>query len=200
MMLYSKVAPNGADTFIVPFALSHIGCVTATVGVAGIGFTVTVIVAVFVQPLPSVPVTVYVFVADGVNGVLFVTLLFQLYVLAPVPDKATMLPPQILVAVAVAPTFGKAFTVTVIVAVFVQPFEPVPVTVYVAVAVGINDVPFVTLLFHVYVLAPPPVKVTALPAHTAAAVVFAVTVGFAFTVTVTLDVAVQPLPSVPVTV
>ena len=184
-MLYSKVAPNGADTLIVPVAVAQFGFVTDTVGAAGIAFTVTVIVDVFVQPFPSVPVTVYVFVAAGVNGVAFTTLLFQLYVLAPVPDKATILPAHTLLEVAVAPTFGKAFTVTDIVAVLVQPFAAVPVTVYVAVAVGAKAVPLVTLLFQVYVLAPPPVSVTELPAHTAAAVVLAVTVGFAFTVTVT---------------
>ena len=47
---------------------------------------------------------------------------------------------------------------------------------------------FVTLLFQVYVLAPPPFKVTIVPEHTVVALVFAVTVGKAFTVTVLVAV------------
>jgi len=40
--------------------------------------------------------------------------------------------------IALADTVGKAFTVTVTVAVFAQPFSSVPVTVYVVVDVGVT--------------------------------------------------------------
>ncbi len=60
--------------------------------------------------------------------------------------------------------------------------------------------PSVTPPLHVYEVAPPPVSVTLLPAQTALAVEFAVTVGNGLTVTVTFAVLVQPAPLVPVTV
>ena len=54
--------------------------------------------------------------------------LFQAYVDAPPPDKVTLVPEHT-VWFAVAVTVGKAFTVTVVCAVLVQPFAAVPVTV-----------------------------------------------------------------------
>lgn len=61
----------------VPDNVTGVPAQTVVPGVAvdetvGSGFTVIVIVAVFTQPKPSVPVTVYVVVANAVNGTLFV--------------------------------------------------------------------------------------------------------------------------------
>ena len=67
---------------------------------------------------------------------------------------------------------------------FVQPAALVPVTVYVVVAVGTKLTPFVMPPLHVYVVAPPPVNVTEVPAQTVVALAFAITVGNAFTVIV----------------
>jgi hypothetical protein len=88
-----------------------------------------------------------------------------MYVLAPEPLKVTDVPAQT-AWFCPALTVGKAFTVIVVCAVFVHPFASVPVTVYVVVAFGMKATAFCTLLFHVYVLAPDPFKVTAVPAHT----------------------------------
>jgi hypothetical protein len=128
----------------------------------------------------------------------FCTLLFHVYVLAPDPLKVTAVPAHT-VWFEPALTVGSAFTATCTWAVFVHPFASVPVTVYDCVVLGVNATPFCTLLFHVYVLAPDPLKVTAVPAHT---VWFepALTVGKAFTVTVVCAVFVHPFAAVPVTV
>jgi hypothetical protein len=57
-----------------------------TVGVEGVAFTVTTPVALFVQPLLSVPVKVYVVVPVGVTDIdAVVAPVFQEYVLAPLP-------------------------------------------------------------------------------------------------------------------
>ena len=104
----------------------------ATVPAVTAGATVTVWLAVFTQPLPSVPVTVYVVVVVGaaetgepVVGVRFVVGL-QVYVVAPPAAKDTLPVPQIkaLAGVGVMVTVGSGFTVTVPEAVFVQPVTP----------------------------------------------------------------------------
>lgn len=69
-------------------------------------------------------------VADGVKGTPLETPPVHVYVDAPVPLSVTAVPLQTVVpGDAVEETTGSGFTVTVIVAVFVQPEEAVPVTV-----------------------------------------------------------------------
>lgn len=161
-----------------------------------------VVVAVFVQPFTSVPVTVYVLLLAGVNATLLVTPPLHEYVDAPVPLSVTAVPLHTVVAgAAVELTVGNGFTVTVMVAVFVQPVNPVPVTVYVVVASGTNATPFVTPPVHVYAMPPMPLSVTEFPAHTGpAGDCTALMFGAGSTVIVMVDVPVQPFPSVPVTV
>jgi hypothetical protein len=60
----------------------------------------------------------------------------QLYVEAPLAVRETFPPIHIAGAEGVTVTTGNGCTVTVTVAVFVQPLEEVPVTVYVVVTVG----------------------------------------------------------------
>src|SRR6476646_9874410 len=117
----------------------------------GSGFTVIVVVAVFIQPLASVPVTVYVAVPAGVNATPSATPPVQVYVVAPIPDKVTEEPVQTALSASsdIAITVGSGFTVIVAVAVFIQPFTSVPVTVYVAVPAGVNATPLVTPPVHV---------------------------------------------------
>jgi len=131
----------------------------------GAAFTVTVACAVLLQPLASVPVTVYVVVDVGVKAIALFTLLFHAYVVAPDPLKVTAVPAQTVWLIP-ALTLGAATTVTVACAVLLQPLASVPVTVYVAVDVGVKATALFTLLFHAYVVAPDPLKVTAVPAQT----------------------------------
>ena len=131
----------------------------------GAAFTVTVACAVLLQPLASVPVTVYVVVVVGVKATALLTLLFHAYVVAPEPLKVTAVPAQT-VWLPPALTLGAAFTVTVACAVLLQPLAAVPVTVYVVVVVGVKATALLTPLFHAYVVAPDPLKVTAVPAQT----------------------------------
>ena len=65
--------------------------------------------------------------------------------------------------------------------------------------VGVKATALLTLLFHAYVVAPEPLKVTAVPAQTVW-LPPALTLGNAFTVTVACAVLLQPLAAVPVTV
>ena len=69
---------------------------------------------------------------------------------APVPFSVTGVPLQTVVAgAATEETAGNGLTVTVMVAVFVQPLKSVPVTVYVCVAAATNATPFVIPPLHV---------------------------------------------------
>ena len=104
-------------------------------------------------------------VTVGVKGTALLTPLFHAYVVAPDPLKVTAVPAQT-VWLLPALTLGAAFTVTVACAVLIQPLAFVPVTVYVAVEVGVKATALFTLLFHTYVVAPEPIKVTAVPAQT----------------------------------
>lgn len=98
-------------------------------------------------------------------------------------------------------TVGVTFTVTVVTAVFVQPFASVPVTVYVVVALAENGTLFITPPVHVYVAAPVPLSVTIVPEHTSGeGFVVVATVGNGFTVMVAVAVDVHPFGAVPVTV
>jgi len=123
-----------------------------------------------------------------------------MYILAPPPVSVKLPPAQTVADELVAVTVGSAFTVTVVVAELVQPFEPVPVTVKVIVAVGTNETALVTPPDHAYVLAPPPVSVALAPIQTAADELVAVTVGEGLTVIETVAVLLHPLVPAPVTV
>jgi hypothetical protein len=97
----------------------------------GNGLTVTVERAVFVQPFPSVPVTVY----DVVELSMGVVVLapfgkppVHVYDIAPLAIKLAVCPTQIVGEFTV--TLGLGLTVIVDIAVFLQPFTSVPVTVY----------------------------------------------------------------------
>ena len=80
--------------------------------------------------------------------------------MAPLPDKLTLSFKHIeLLGLDVALTFGKGFTVTVWVAILVQPVEAVPVTVYVVVVVGENDELLLTPPLQAYNTAPAPFNV-----------------------------------------
>ena len=95
----------------------------------GNGFTVTVLVAVAVQPLLFVTVTVY--VASAVGLTLMndaVEPLLHKYVPPPVAVNVVLAPLQI-TFVPVMLAVGNGFTVTVLVAVAVQPLALVTVTV-----------------------------------------------------------------------
>jgi hypothetical protein len=98
---------------------------------AGRGFTAIEIFPVAVQPFASVPVTVYVVVAEG-ESVTEVPLNdpgIHVYVAAPLPVNVVEAPVQIVVLDAVAETIGDVYTVIEIVPVPVQPFASVPVMV-----------------------------------------------------------------------
>ena len=114
-------------------------------------YTSTSVVAVFVQPLASVPVTVYTVYDDGVT--VHVAVLgppAQLYVLAPPPLNTLLLPLHTIGVPELAVTVGLALPVTSIVAVFEQPAPLVPVTVYVVVPVmALNGIPSFTPPLHV---------------------------------------------------
>ena len=127
----------------------------------------------------------------------------QLYVEAPVAVIVVLLPEQMIAGFAEVFTTGIAFTVIVLVAVFVHPAAFVAVTVYMVFAVGLtvtglplnepgiqlNDVPV-----------PPAVNVEEAPAQIAAGLAETDTVGLALTVMVRVAVFVQPAELVPVTV
>ena len=86
--------------------------------IVGAAFTVIVMVSVSTHPLPLVPVTVYVVVVVGEIGTPSLAPLSHVYEVAPDPVKVTESPSQMVVAVALAVTVGKEFTVTVMVSVF----------------------------------------------------------------------------------
>ena len=105
----------------------------------GNGLTVIVMVAVLLQPLAFVPVTVYVVVLAGFTIGLPLKLPgIQLYVVPPVALRVEEAPAQIVAGDALAPIVGKGFTVIVLVAELLQPLAFVPVTVYVVVAAGVT--------------------------------------------------------------
>jgi hypothetical protein len=100
----------------------------------GSGFTVMVTVVKFVQPAAVVPVTVYVVVAPGVAVTVAPVVWLspvagdQVYVAAPLAVKLVDPPMQIVDEEGVTVIVGTGFTVTVTVAVPVQPLAVVPVT------------------------------------------------------------------------
>lgn len=98
-------------------------------------FTVIVRVAVLLQPLALVPVTVYVVVTDGIQFIgvpvdaLRPVVGDQEYVVPPVAVSDVALPKHTIVVVLPAVIVGRAFTVIALVVVFTQPLASVPVTV-----------------------------------------------------------------------
>jgi hypothetical protein len=103
--------------------------------------TVTVPCPVEVQPLASLPVTVYVMldvgfaVTDEPVVALSAVAGLHEYVFAPLAVSVADCPLQIVAEVTVTTGSGLTFTVTCVDA--VQPFTSVPVTVYVVVEVGL---------------------------------------------------------------
>ena len=120
------MSPPLAVKLVLPPA--HIVVVPA-INAVGRAFTVTVELAVFVHPLPSVTVTVYAVVADG-DTVIDAVVSFVLHEYD-VPPLAVsiVLPPAQISVVPVMAAVGKAFTVTVAELMFVQPLAEVTVTV-----------------------------------------------------------------------
>lgn len=97
----------------------------------GSGFTVTLTTAwlVLVQPAELVPTTAYVDVVTGANVTPFVIPPVHVYVEAPCPLAVVVSPKQITGLVRTPVTTGNGFTVTVVLAVLIQPLTSVPVTV-----------------------------------------------------------------------
>ena len=117
----------------------------AAADISGREFTVMVCDDDAVQPLASVPVTVYALVFGGVTvisepvndprpeaGV-------QLYETAPDTDRVVAPPVQILLLPGVIIMAGRLFIVIDRLAVAVHPAALVPVTVYTVVTVGVTD-------------------------------------------------------------
>ena len=92
-----------------------------------------------------------------------------------------------------------AFTVNVIVVVFVQPEALAPVTVYVVVTVGdtLTGVPIKPPGFQVYDVAPKADKVAVLPTQIEVVLNAAVTVGLAITVKLMVALPIHPKVVVP---
>ena len=101
----------------------------------GFGLIFTVVAAVLVQPLASVPVTVYVIVEDGLAdtvdpvGAESPVEGLHIYEVAPPPVRDTDWPLHSTVDTGVAVTVGAGIIFTVPEAVLVHPFPSVPVTV-----------------------------------------------------------------------
>ena len=112
----------------------------------------------------------------------------QVYVFAPPAVKLTE-PPAHSALLPVIATSGKVFTVTAKVAVLPeQPSKLVPVKLYVVFAVGDTVILLAfEAVLQVYVFAPPAVKLTEPPAHSALLPVIA-TIGKVFTVTASVAV------------
>jgi hypothetical protein len=158
----------------------------------GRGLTVIVLVAIFVQPVALVPVTVYVVVAvgdtvtddpDKLPG-------FQVYVAAPFAVSVVVPPEQIVLNDALLLTEGRGLTVIVLVAIFVQPVALVPVTVYVVVAVGdtVTEDPDKLPGFQVYVDPPVALNDKDAPEHIDVLLAFAAIAGAELTVMVSVAV------------
>jgi hypothetical protein len=166
--------------------------------VTGNGLTVTVAIAVPVQPA-VVPVTVYVVVTAGVASAVLipeeVAPADHVYVAAPPADKLAVCPAQMVGELTVMDI--AAATVTVATAEEVHPKE-VPVTVYDVVAAGVTVIGFVIApVDQEYVVAPAAVKVAVCVGQIVGELT--VVTGRGFTVTVDIADEVHP-KEVPVTV
>jgi hypothetical protein len=170
--------------------------------VGGVVLCVTVVVAVAVQPFEPVTVTVYV-PGEVIVAVALVPKLFDhWYVPPPLAVLVTLVVVQLKLSEPVILAVGRLPScVTEVVAVAVQPFEPVTVTVYVPgeviVAVALVPKPF----DHWYV--PPPLAVlvtlVVVQLKLSEPVILAVG-GVVLCVTIVVAVAVQPFEPVTVTV
>jgi hypothetical protein len=125
-------APDALSRVFTP---GHTGFAPADAETVGSGFTVTVTLAVFVQPAALLPVTVYVVVAEGFAVTVAPLVLLspvaglQLYVAPPEAVNEVEAPAQIAGAEGLTEIVGNGFTVTVTVPVPVHPLAAVPVTV-----------------------------------------------------------------------
>ena len=171
---------DGVQVYVAPPVAVKVALLPLHIGegvgavIVGSGFTAIATVVVFTQPLPSVPVMVYVELIVGlavtdepvvalkpVEGV-------QVYVVPPVAVKMVLLPLHIGAGVG-AVIVGGGFTVTATVVVLTQPLPSVPIMVYVELIVGlaVTDEPVVALKpvdgVQVYVIPPVAVKVALLP-------------------------------------
>jgi hypothetical protein len=181
-LLHKYVPPPAAVKVVLPpLQITDVPVMFAI----GNGLTVTVLVAVDVQPLALVTVTVYVASAVGLTGIVAVVApVFHKYVPPPVAVKF-VLPPLQITFVPVIFAIGKAFTATPLLAVAVQPLAFVTVTVYVAFAVGLTVMAaVVSPVFHKYVPLPAAVKVVLPPLQIVAMPVM-LAVGLGLTVIVT---------------
>lgn len=192
------VAPDAVIFTLPPGQIVGVNGATLIVGVV---FTVTVTVCgeAAAQPAAEDAFNVYVIVTDGVavtgepvlavNAVLGV----HVYVAAPLAVNVVGLPEHIVGELAEAVTVGVVFTVITVVLgpEAGHPAADVPFNVYVTVMVGVavtgDPVEELKLVFgvHVYVVAPPPVRVVGLPEQMVAGPLI-VKVGVAFTVTTTV--------------
>jgi hypothetical protein len=166
--------------------------------ITGSGFTVTVATAVPVQPVASVPVTVYEVVERGVTVIGLVEDPFDHeYVFPPLAVKTASAPEQTVGEL--TEITGSGFTVTVVTAVPEHPAASVPVIVYEVVLVGVTVIGLeLAPVFHEYVLPPLAVKIASAPEQTVGE--FTEITGSGFMVTVATAVPVHPAASVPVTV
>jgi hypothetical protein len=125
----------------------------------------------------------------------------QVYEVPPVAFSVVLFPEQIFVLLAKISTAGCVSTVSVTDCVAVHPLTLVPVTVYVVVVVGETETLAPPKLpgIHVYMFPPVALRVAELPWQSEVFGVLIATGGAEFTVTVTVDVLLQPF-SVPLTV
>jgi hypothetical protein len=125
------VYEDAPDAVNVALAAEHIKKLGVKIVTFGAALTVIVCVVVFVQPFVAVPITVYVVVVNGETVIVAPDKFpgIQLYEDAPLAVIEVLFPAQIVPDVVVVVTVGIGFTDIVLIAVFVQPFIPVPVTV-----------------------------------------------------------------------
>ncbi|PBQ34760.1 hypothetical protein CNR22_24285 [Sphingobacteriaceae bacterium] len=114
--------------------------------------TLTKTMAVFAQPLASVPVTPKVGEFTGVKGTLFKTFSVKTKAFAPEAFKTTCSPKHNTVAEALTASYVKSFTVIVLLISFLQPLLPFTVIEHTEVTVELNAIGFaVDPVFHVNV-------------------------------------------------
>lgn len=163
--------------------------------IVGVGNVFIVTVSVSIQPLTSVPVTLYVVVTVGltVTGVPIKEPGIHVYDEAPIAESVEVFPGQTLGGAPIALIVGFEFTVIEIVFEFEHPLL-VPVTVYMVLMVGLTATldPVKAPGFHVYVIAPLAVKVADNPEQTAVEEDVAVIVGIGFTFRFIVELPVQP--------
>ena len=117
----------------------------------GKALMLTVTESLLLQPLASVPVTIYLVEILGLADLTapFPSPLFQVNVAAPLALIFAEDPIQIAVSL-LAITLGKALMLTKTESILLQPFPSVPVTMYLVVMLGLTDLASLRprLLFH----------------------------------------------------